>query len=251
MLPHLFITWMNLKDVHLDLSKTGDRTGICVGHIAGYKEVHRLGAEPEMAPVYVADFTLAVQAPTNGEIIYSEVRKLIYELSSHGFFIKKVSADSFQSAAILQTLQQQGYTTEVISVDKVGPYDILKQALYEDRVSYYRYQLLMEELSKLEKNGKTGKVDHPDNFSKDVADSLCGVIFTLSQVATSITPYITQTMPRTAVETDDESWVISGIPVENKNKDYDNDEWKAEAEKKNLEQQNQGSGSFSLPFIIG
>ena len=232
------------RHVHLDLSKTGDRTAITVAHIAGYKEVIRLGAEPEMAPIFAVDFVLAIQAPTNGEIVYSEVRKLIYDLSAHGFFIKKVSADSYQSAPILQTLQQQGYTTEVISVDRVGPYDVLKQALYDDRVSYYRYQLLLDELSKLEKNWKTGKVDHPDNFSKDAADSLCGAIFTLSQSSASITPYIGKEMPRSEIDIDDESWVLEGIPVESKNKNYNNNDWKEEVVEKKV-------NDFQLPFIMG
>lgn len=231
------------RHVHLDLSKSGDRTGFCISHIAGYKEVHRLGAEPEMAPIYAVDFILAIQAPANGEIVYSEIRKLIYDLSAHGFFIKKVTADSFQSASILQTLQHQGYNTEVISVDKVGPYDVLKQALYEDRVSYYRYQLLLDELSKLEKNWKTGKVDHPDNFSKDAADSLCGSIFTLSQAANMITPYIGEALPRSIEDIDDESWVFNGIPVESVNKNNNNNDWKEESVSK--------GGDVPLPFVMG
>jgi hypothetical protein len=149
-----------VRHIHLDLSKNNDKTGIAMSHISGYEEVTR-GETTETVPKYVVDFVLAVKAPHGGEISQFKIRQLIYELSKAGFYIKSVSTDQYQSLGMQQALKEQGYSVETISVDKIGPYDILKSALYEDRVSYYRYELLLKELRELQKDWKTLKVDHP------------------------------------------------------------------------------------------
>lgn len=148
----------------LDLSKTQDASAIALGCIGPYVSVQRMGKEDlEMVPSFHIDFVLRIEAATHGEIVQSEIRNLIYELSKHGFFIKQVSADSFQSAFLLQSLRQQGYQAKEVSVDRTpGPYSIVKLALYENRISFYRYDPLIRELRELQKNWKTGKIDHPN-----------------------------------------------------------------------------------------
>lgn len=231
---------------HLDLSKSGDRTGISIGHINGWREVKK-GLSSEYSPNYIVDFMLAIQAPKGREIVYSDIRKLIYQFSAHGFFIKQVSADQYQSAAILQILEQQGYRTKIISVDKVGPYDTFKQVLYDECLSYYRHDLFLSETMKLEKNWKTGKVDHPHNGSKDLSDSVCGIVQAMHDEASTMSPSIGVEVGRSDIlDNNDESWVIDGaIAVEKKHKDNNNGDWKSEVEQKNTQQ------SFTMPFLIG
>jgi len=248
------------RHVHLDLSKNKDRTGLAIGHIGGWTQVQAIGGETEMAPIFVPDFTLAIAAPPNGEIIYSEIRRIIYEFALHGYFIKLVSADSFQSLAMLQTMRQQGFNTKVVSVDLMGPYDVLKQAFYENRMRMYRYEPLLTELRTLEKNWKTGKVDHPDGGTKDVADALTGVVTTLSEVAQQYSGTSVTAPPGSKYADDDEQWVLeSAIPVEKSNKDNNNEAWKDEVEKRNQARE-QGSDlslfpeagrGFQLPFEMG
>jgi hypothetical protein len=202
------------RHVHIDLSKSGDATGLVVSHIAGYKNVQRPGREEEIAPIIEVDFMLRIEAATGGEIVYSEVRRIIYELTQHGFFIKLISSDSYQSASILQTFAEKGYSVKVVSVDRPGPYDVLKIALYEDRIKYYRYEPLLRELRELQKNWKTGKVDHPDQTenkqaSKDVADALAGTVFTLTQVAASNYGQVPiYTSAEMAISGEDDRWVL-------------------------------------------
>jgi hypothetical protein len=64
-------------------------------------------------------------------------------------------------------------------VDKtVEPYNVLKDAIYEGRVRCHEYKLLKDELGRLELiNGE--KVDHSPDFSKDCADAVCGVVFSI------------------------------------------------------------------------
>ena len=59
-------------------------------------------------------------------------------------------------------------------------YDQLKAALYDGRVEIPNDQKLFTELRTLERNTKTGKIDHPPHGSKDIADALAGVVSQIS-----------------------------------------------------------------------
>jgi hypothetical protein len=105
--------------------------------------------------------------------------------------------DTYQGREICQSLEMQGYKAGIYSVDTgisskgenvvntaVGKvpkakqaYWYLRSAIYENRVKCYDYPRLLMELRKLEDTPE--KVDHPEGESKDLADSLCGVVWTL------------------------------------------------------------------------
>lgn len=181
------------RHVHIDPSLSGDATGFCLAHIAGWKDVARRSDDGrqfiERAPVYYVDMVLRVVPPNGGEIQLGDVRRLIYELSQHGYMITFVSMDSFQSADSLQQLSQKGYTVGRVSVDTtLDPYENVKTALYEDRINYYEYPKLQQELRQLEKDLVRMKVDHPQGGSKDLADAMCGCIYSLSQRITMSEP---------------------------------------------------------------
>ena len=57
---------------------------------------------------------------------------------------------------------------------------MLKNALYDNRVFLPRHDKLLNELKTLEKDAKTGKIDHPSTSSKDIADALAGVVYGLT-----------------------------------------------------------------------
>ncbi len=95
--------------------------------------------------------------------------------------LRLVSADSFQSVDMLQTLRQAGFTTGRRSMDRTtGPYEFLKSALYDGRVSVPRNGHLMGELLSLEVDAQAGRIDHPPGGSKDLADALAGVVHGLT-----------------------------------------------------------------------
>jgi hypothetical protein len=180
-----------IRHVHIDPSIRGDATGFVMAHIAGWKDVVRRADDgreyPEQAPIYYVDVMLRIVPPIGGEIILGDVRRMIYDLSAHGYSISFVSLDSYQSADSLQQLASKGYKTQMVSVDKqMAPYDNLKAALYEDRVYYYDYPIILKELRELEKDEVKKKIDHPVRGSKDVADGLAGCLFTLSRHRVSL-----------------------------------------------------------------
>ncbi len=184
------------RHVHIDPALRNDALGFCMSHIGGWKDVERRNETGEKylerAPFYYVDLLLRIVPPVGGEIILGDVRRMVYELSSRGYMITSVSMDSYQSADSLQKFSQKGYTAQLISVDTTPePYDNLKIALYESRVSYYHYQPLIQELQKLEQRWdarRKRKIDHPPKGSKDVADALAGCLWSLELNAPTSLP---------------------------------------------------------------
>lgn len=189
----VFADWFRAKDslkraVHIDIaySAEGDALGLSMGHVAEVIEL-----DGELKPYIVFDFLLRMKAAPGTEIMISEARRIIYDLKDElGFKIKSVSMDGFQSTETKQQLRKRKFHTEYVSVDRSKlPYEDLRDAIYEDRIEfppYYTYltkgadervQIAVKELSELEDSDK--KVDHPATGSKDIADSMAGVVYIL------------------------------------------------------------------------
>lgn len=189
------------RHVHIDPSLNSCATGFCMAHVGGLKDVVRRSDEGrqyvERSPVYIVDLILQIIPPPGGEIVLGDVRHIVYMLAEHGYLITHVTYDSYQSADSVQKLKSKGYGSELISMDLTPePYDTLKAALYENRVYYYKYPPLLDELKSLQedRSGKKRKIDHPQGGSKDCSDALAGVVFTLSRKAlTQPLPFIRST----------------------------------------------------------
>lgn len=176
--------------IHLDMSISGDKTGIAGVWIKG-KKPHVEGSSESKELFYTLAFSVAVKAPKGHQISFEKNRQFIRWLRSQGFAIKSISADSFQSADLLQQLSAEGFNTEVISVDRIDtasriciPYQTFKSAIYEQRLEMYDSTLLTEEIVGLERNNN-GKIDHgPSGInSKDTSDAVCGALFNASKHA--------------------------------------------------------------------
>ena len=173
--------------VHLDMSVSGDKTGLGGVWIVGKKPPVE-GQPPSKELFYRLSFMVSIKAPKGHQISFEKNRQFIYWLKENGFNIKGVSCDTYQSADLLQQLKGKGFDTEIISVDRVKdnicqPYQYLKSTIYEERLVIFEDNLLVEELIGLERNNANGKVDHaPTGInSKDSADALCGAIWNASQ----------------------------------------------------------------------
>lgn len=180
--------------IHLDTSLTGDHTGISYVGIEGTKKVSKYNKtdsegvkiESEIDLVFKQIFTIGIQAPADSEISFEKSRQFIYYLKSIGFNIKGVSADGYQSADTIQLLTVAGYNAKVISLDRTpAGYLAFKSAINEERLNLLKLDgsKVETEIIELERDGITGKIDHPDNGtrgSKDESDSLCGAIYNAS-----------------------------------------------------------------------
>jgi hypothetical protein len=215
-----------IRYAHIDPSLSGDCSGLTIAHISGWTEVVRRdkGGEEysELAPVIETDLVLRIIPPPGDEILLSDVRAIIYQFSDHGFNIRYVTMDSFQSADAIQQFRKRGMEAEVVSVDKTTePYDMLKTAMYENRVRMHNHKWCQRELTQLQRVPKSGgkgyKIDHPKvgpdgkPGTKDVADSVAAVIYNLTMRAPSmpvpIQPGVTD---RDVTEVEDNAWVTEG-----------------------------------------
>lgn len=161
--------------VHLDPSKSRDSFGVAVGYVPKFVEVDR-GDTVETLPVFKYDLLLEIRPPRGGEIQVSNIRRLLYRLRSAGMLLKWLSSDTFQSMDNLQILQREGFIVGHASLDEdTEGYDILKQAIYDDRVIAPTHPKAQHELATLEISPKDGKIDHPPKGSKDVSDAMAGV----------------------------------------------------------------------------
>lgn len=173
--------------IHLDMSITGDMTGIAGTFISGKKPSTDGNAARDL--YYSLGFSVSIKAPKGRQISFEKNRNFIRWLRDQGFRIKAVTADTFQSYDLIQQLQAEGFNCSTLSVDRVDtdrickPYQSFKNALYENRFELYESKRLVEEITELERNINTGKVDHPPNGHKDVCDAVCGSMFTCSRYA--------------------------------------------------------------------
>lgn len=185
------------RHVHIDTSLRQDLLGIAMGHVDKMVQVTMRDKDTgdlytEAKPNIWYDVLLAIKAPPEGEIQFSYIRRLIYELQAHGFNITYLSADSYQSSDSLQQFRQRGIKAEVYSLDRtMEGYNILKEAIYQDRVHAYDYDHLIEELKYLQVDNVKRKVDHLPDRSKDVSDAAAGVARSLTELEVSVgMPYI-------------------------------------------------------------
>ncbi len=177
------------RHVHIDPSLTGDATGFCQGCIIGYRNMERRNVDSmetyfETAPVIWIDMMLEIVPPTGGEIDFSGIRGLVYQMQDHGFTIGMATADQWNSASMLQTFRTKGIDSERLSVDKpMDAYETLKSALYDGRIYMYRYEPVLQQLRTLQVDRIKRKVDHQKNGKKDIADALAGVVYSLTTKA--------------------------------------------------------------------
>jgi len=149
--------------IHVDLSHKRDATGFAMAHNEGTS--------------IIIDLMLQIKAPPGGEIYFSQIREMIFELGRRDFKIDGISFDGWQSIDSIQLLEQKGFECSVFSVDaSTSGYDTMKEQIYEGKLKCYRYEPFLEEMRRLELINGT-KVDHPPHGSKDVSDAVAGAVY--------------------------------------------------------------------------
>jgi hypothetical protein len=174
--------------LHIDFAKSanGDALGMAFGHIAEMVEI-----DGETKPYIVIDAMMRIKAAAGTEVMFQEVRNVIYYLREDlNFRITSVTMDGYHSTDTYQQLRKRKFKAEELSVDKSYiPYEDLRDAIYERRIDFPPYmtyvnrgdsslvEIAVQELMQLQDTGK--KIDHPPDGSKDVADTLAAVTTSL------------------------------------------------------------------------
>jgi hypothetical protein len=200
--------------IHLDLAqgqgKDADRAGIAMVHPSAHYINEGDDVDDDAAGVgdslvikdIECDFYLALEGGPFGQAIdFLKVRMFIEWLRRIGFWVRKVTADSYQSFDMLQRLREAGFITEVLSVDRTSkPYKVVRQVASEGRWALpfprgytpadwgseeeaLARVIVYQEILGLEHDVTSDKVDHreknPDGSkgSKDIADAITGASF--------------------------------------------------------------------------
>ncbi len=164
-------------NIHLDLSETGDKTGVSGCCVDGNRIVE-IDGKKVSRPFIKQVFSVAIKCPQGDRLSFQKIVNFIVWLRRSGFNIGVVSTDQFQSSYLREVLNQQGFMTDKVSVDtSIEPYTSLRGLMIDQCIELVKNQLQEDELVKLER--VNNKIDHPANFSKDVSDALCGSSYTL------------------------------------------------------------------------
>lgn len=170
-----------LYQVHIDLSKTGDASGLVIAHNTGARKVQRFDSKKlqnveELKPVIRVDLALRIIAPPHGEIDIPRIRAILYELNRrYGMQFGMITFDTWGSQESVKSMKDEGFNADILSVDDdTTPYETLRTAIYDERVLCYHVPVLERELIQLERGPK--KIDHPPRGSKDIADGLAGAV---------------------------------------------------------------------------
>lgn len=185
--------------IHCDLSKSGDMTGISAAAVLGYKNQERYNDNGEASTmkemVFRHVFSVGLKCPPNDELSMIKVKDFLHYLKYDlGWNIAGVSCDGYQSLMLLQSLKLDGFTASEVSMDIIKNkecvgYTTFRNALLEKRINLIDLHELIHEMTSLEKNEATGKVDHPKqsikvvdgetikSVGKDIVDSLGGAIY--------------------------------------------------------------------------
>ena len=172
--------------IHLDMSISGDMTGIAGVWIIGKKVSTDNNQAKDLS--FRLAFSTSIKAPKGRQISFEKNRNFIRWLKQTGFKIKGITCDTFQSYDLLQKLSSEGFNCDILSVDRVKdgicqPYQYLRSSIYEKRFEMYKSDRLFDEFVDIERNIETGKVDHSPNGHKDVLDAVCGATFNASKNA--------------------------------------------------------------------
>jgi hypothetical protein len=180
--------------MHGDLAVAADRAGIAMAHVAHYSEHDKLAEDedgayytlretrPHVKVDFVIPFTADTSADPPREIQIRWARQLCFELIRRGFNIRRFSFDTFQSTDSMQILRSKGIECERMSTDtSEDAWRNLRDLMYEGRIVIPRPTvmdpenppefLLREELFSLTRM-QNGRIDHPSDSSKDMADAL-------------------------------------------------------------------------------
>lgn len=171
--------------VHLDASLGGDGNSI-VGVLADYavnkSNVITGNIEPELH--YRQLFKIKVRAPQGTHTGLNKNKQFIFWLSQH-FNLRGVSRDQFQSEEFAQDLDRAGIPVVKQSIDAVKdgicqPYEVLRNAMYEGRVTLLDDEDQTNELVSLEKH-ESGKIDKPQGGNDDTSQCLAGAVYLASK----------------------------------------------------------------------
>ena len=163
-----------LRYAHLDLAING-LAGIAICHLADpVSPPIGPGGAPRLSLIVEYDFILTLAPGRTRPICYDKILNFICWLRDEcGYRFGLVTADSFQSEHMLQTLQAKGFQTGLQSVDRDKRAYLAWQGGFQEHcIRLYRQAQLWKEAAELIETDS--KIDHPPGGTKDTTDAAAG-----------------------------------------------------------------------------
>jgi hypothetical protein len=137
----------------------------------------------ETKPSFRVEAAISIQPSQQAELEFAQLRRWLMSLNTEfGIRIHTVSFDGFQSVEMRQAFRSAGVRARIISLDRsIESYTYLRECLYEGRIAIVESDKLLNELVALEWKRESDKVDHPPRGSKDVADAVCGAVWSAAR----------------------------------------------------------------------
>jgi len=170
----------NLRYAHIDLA-TQTLAGLAICHLAGSQLVDGLvkDGQPfaEYRLVVEYDFILTICAGATKPINIEKIQRFFFWLRDMcGYRFGKVTADMWNSAAPLQSLEARSFDVDVLSVDRdKSVYHAWRTGFEEHCIRLHRNEQMLREAVELLEMDK--KFDHPPDGSKDTTDAAAGAYF--------------------------------------------------------------------------
>lgn len=184
--------------IHIDFAESSDHIGIAGAVQDGTKVITNAETDKKiMMPYFKQLFGIAIGSLNGDKMSYQKVVNFIIWLRREGFNIDLVTTDQYQSSYVRETLEQQGFEVDKVSVDaSIEPYVSFKNLLIDQRVELVKYQLQEDEMVHLQRINNV--LDHPPQKSvgagggvepnesngysrkgigKDTADAICGALW--------------------------------------------------------------------------
>ena len=172
--------------ISTDLATSGDACGISMSRILGKSIEVVLDEEGKKVsqerPVFIVEFAISIKASKGIEVNIDEVVNFIVKLKQYyGLNIVLFSFDKWQSKAARQRINRLGFKTKEFSTRlEPGAYEMFKSEVYAGRVIMPDNEDLFEELIFLQKDEKTGRIDHAPGHHNDISDSMVSSLFLLT-----------------------------------------------------------------------
>jgi hypothetical protein len=161
--------------VHLDLAITG-LAGLAICHLAdaATRPIPGSFASSPGRLIVEYDFILTLTDGRTRPICYDKIVQFLLWLRDNcGFRFGLVTADSFQSEHLLQTLYAEGIPTNRQSVDRdKKAYLVWRVGFQENNIRLYHQPQLLKEITGLVELDT--KIDHQPNGNKDTTDAAAG-----------------------------------------------------------------------------
>ena len=160
--------------VACDCGVSGDLFGLAIGYGDGVKSELIDGNRVDRILIKIP-IVVGISRYNGQETPIPKISDFII-LLNNSFNVRNVGTDQYQSTQLRQELTQVNIEAELRSVDRDdNAYVVSKNYMYSGLVQICKNNLLMSEMSNLERVGPK-KVDHPVTSSKDLSDAVVSLI---------------------------------------------------------------------------